>query len=166
MWNIRKIVSKGDYYYAVVPEHPRRTKNNYVLLHRVLMENHLGQLLDSDAVIHHINGHKKDNRISNLQIMTASQHASIHAKEKGETMCELKCPQCKRNFIRRKRQTHLIKTKNKCTCCSLSCRGKFWRDVQLDRLTTRQVESAVSENILRELNSLDDAEGTHLQETP
>ena len=68
MWNIRKIVSKGDYNYAVVPEHPNRTKNNYVLEHRVVMENHLGRLLNDDEVVHHINGNKKDNRIENLTI--------------------------------------------------------------------------------------------------
>ena len=43
MWNIKKIVSKGDYLYALVPEHPKATKNGYVLLHRIVMENHLGR---------------------------------------------------------------------------------------------------------------------------
>ena len=48
MWNIKKIISKGDYDYALVPEHPKATKNGYVLLHRVIMENHLGRLLNDD----------------------------------------------------------------------------------------------------------------------
>lgn len=46
MWKIEKIVSKGDYNYAVVPEHPFSTKNGYVLEHRVIMENHLKRLLN------------------------------------------------------------------------------------------------------------------------
>ena len=54
-WKIKKIVSKGDYLYAVVDEHPRRNKHSYVLLHRVLMENHLGRILNHDEVVHHKN---------------------------------------------------------------------------------------------------------------
>lgn len=50
-WKIKKIVKKGDYLYALVPEHPNKTKNGYVLEHRVIMENHLNRLLNSDEVV-------------------------------------------------------------------------------------------------------------------
>lgn len=166
MWNIKKIVSKGDYYYAVVPEHPNRTKNNYVLLHRVVMENHLGRLLGRDEIVHHIDENKKNNEITNLKLMTAKEHCSHHAQQHGEMMLEIKCPYCKNVFTKARNKTHIGKKVGRVTCCSTSCRGKFWRDVQLGRLTTHQVESAISENILREFNSLDNTEGTHLQETP
>jgi len=166
IWNIGKFVSKGDYYYAVVPEHPNRTKNNYVLLHRVLMENHLGRLLDSDEIVHHIDENKKNNEISNLQVMKALEHVLHHVKQKGETLLEMKCPCCKTVFSKPKNKTHVGKKEGKTTFCSASCRGKFWRDVQLNRITTDQVESAISENILKEYNFLDNTEGTHLQETP
>lgn len=59
MWNIEKIVSKGDYFYAVVPDHPNKIKYNYVLLHRVIIENSLGRLLTSEEVVHHKNHNKK-----------------------------------------------------------------------------------------------------------
>lgn len=49
-WKIQKIVSKGDYNYAITKEHPKATKNGYVLEHRIVMENHLGRLLNSDHV--------------------------------------------------------------------------------------------------------------------
>ena len=39
MWNIRKLIKKGIYDYALVPEHPKATANGYVLYHRVVMEN-------------------------------------------------------------------------------------------------------------------------------
>lgn len=165
-WNIEKVVSKGDYYYAVVPTHPNKTKHNYVLLHRVIMENHLGRVLNKNEVVHHKDGNKKNNDISNLQLLTNSEHSKLHALEKGKILCELKCPNCKTFFIRERRKTHIIKKKNNYTCCSSSCRGKFSRNLQLGRLTTTQVESAISENIQRIYNSLDNTEGTHLQETP
>lgn len=59
LWNIRKLVSKGDYIYAIVPEHPCANKHGYVLLHRIIMENHLGRILDNNEVVHHIDGDKK-----------------------------------------------------------------------------------------------------------
>lgn len=69
MWNIEKIVSKGDYNYAVVLGHPNSTKYNYVLEHRIVMENYLGRILDTNEVVHHIDGNKKNNSIENFQEM-------------------------------------------------------------------------------------------------
>ena len=58
MWDIRRIIKKGDYLYAVVPEHPKAIKFGYVLLHRVIMENYLGRLLEDDEVVHHCDFNK------------------------------------------------------------------------------------------------------------
>lgn len=48
MWNIQKIVKKGDYLYAVVPGHPYSNKYGYVLEHRIVVENHLKRLLNTE----------------------------------------------------------------------------------------------------------------------
>lgn len=49
--------------------------------HRVIMENHLGRKLKPNEVVHHINHEKTDNRIENLQVMTAEEHNRLHGKE-------------------------------------------------------------------------------------
>lgn len=51
------------------------------LLHRVVMERHLGRSLTAKEIVHHINHDKTDNRIKNLQIVTRSQHATIHLED-------------------------------------------------------------------------------------
>jgi hypothetical protein len=47
--------------------------------HRVIMEKHLGRSLRSDEIVHHIDGDKTNNDISNLIIMSQSEHAKLHA---------------------------------------------------------------------------------------
>ena len=112
MWKIKKTVSKGDYTYAVVTEHPRCTINGYVLEHRVVMENYLGRLLCQDEVVHHIDHNKKNNDIENLELYIRTEHTREHMFEQGIKMVTLCCPECGKKFNRRLVQTHIIK-KNK-----------------------------------------------------
>lgn len=48
--------------------------------HRYLMEQKLGRKLDSNEVVHHMDDNKSNNDIDNLQVMTRSEHAKLHAK--------------------------------------------------------------------------------------
>ena len=50
----------------------------WILRSRVVMEKHLGSPLSSDEVVHHINGDKLDDRIENLQVMSNSEHSTMH----------------------------------------------------------------------------------------
>lgn len=166
MWNIKKIISKGDYYYALVPEHPYATKNGYVLLHRIIVENHLNRLLNTNEVIHHLDENKKNNSIENLQVLTSTTHAKLHQKNIGRKYVKLKCPWCKKIFDVPKNVTFLQKpSKYNCTCCSNTCRGKLYREIQLHGLTPK-LENAISENLLAEYRKFyideDNSEETYL----
>lgn len=149
LWRIEGIVSKGDYNYAIVRDHPYRTDNDYVLHHRIVMENVLGRLLSEDEIVHHKNHNKKDNRRKNLKVMTRGKHSRLHGLEQGRKWAKLRCPECKSVFRREARNTHLYKpSKYKCTCCSPRCRGKFYSSIQNKGLT-RTAKQAIKNNVIR-----------------
>jgi hypothetical protein len=56
-------------------------------VHHTVMERHVGRILSSDEHVHHINGDPKDNRIENLQLMTAQEHIDLHASPWVEITC-------------------------------------------------------------------------------
>lgn len=62
-----RYVDKDGYARIYRPDHPRASKN-WILEHRVVVEEQLGRLLDAHETVHHINGIKDDNRPENLQV--------------------------------------------------------------------------------------------------
>ncbi len=131
MWTISKIVKKGEYLYAVVKEHPKATKYGYVLHHRVLMENELGRLLLDTEVVHHKDHNRHNNDISNLQVMDRYEHNRHHASMQVAKYVSLICPNCNKEF--KKRKSQCIKT-TKQHKCSRKCNGQYSRRLQLERI--------------------------------
>ena len=80
---------KGGYYIAggylkvKVKEHPAMDKRSYVLLHRLVMEEHLGRYLKKDEYVHHKDGNKLNNAVSNLELIYPQDHAKEHYKNRN-----------------------------------------------------------------------------------
>lgn len=70
-------VDDKGYLRILCDNHPYSNKG-YVYMHRLVMEKKLGRYLKPHEVIHHINEIKLDNRVANLFLTTAPQHASLH----------------------------------------------------------------------------------------
>ena len=55
--------------------------NKWRMLHDVIMENHIGRRLLPGEVVHHKNGIRTDNEITNLVLMSRSEHSALHSTE-------------------------------------------------------------------------------------
>lgn len=53
-------------------------QGRYKLEHRVIMEKHLQRPLLYSEHVHHLNGIKTDNRLSNLSLISSSDHSYLH----------------------------------------------------------------------------------------
>lgn len=74
---------RADGYVAVYyPTHPRATRDGYIMEHILVMEGEIGRHLNENECVHHINRIRHDNRKENLQVMTKSEHMSMHMKER------------------------------------------------------------------------------------
>lgn len=76
----------GKYIQIYAPSHPNNNHGT-ILLHRLKAEQYLGRLLSKKEVIHHIDGDKRNNKISNLYLFsTTNEHTAYHAKKNTITL--------------------------------------------------------------------------------
>lgn len=73
MWKGGRIINNGGYVKVYCPNHPEAI-NNYVLEHRLVLEQKMGRPLKRNEVGHHLNGNKEDNRPENLIASLRKSH--------------------------------------------------------------------------------------------
>jgi hypothetical protein len=76
-WKGGKWRNDRGYIHIRVKDHPNAS-HGYVLQHALVMEEYLGRHIRKGEVIHHINGQKDDNSITNLWLCNGSKHRSAH----------------------------------------------------------------------------------------
>ena len=97
-WNGGRYVTPAGYVMVWCPTHPAAYRKQYVPEHRLIMEKSLQRLLTTAEQVHHRNGIKTDNRLCNLQLISASGHAHIHLQEsrqRKQRILENKGIQCR-----------------------------------------------------------------------
>lgn len=84
--NYKGLVEDGKGYYMVIkPDwYTGRVKSEYVFYHTIVMCEALGVTeLPAGFVVHHIDGNKRNNDISNLALMTISGHGKLHTIQRN-----------------------------------------------------------------------------------
>lgn len=62
--------------------------------HRYVMQKHLGRKLDRKEHVHHIDGDKTNNSLSNLQVLSESDHHKLHARPLAQGSVRAACMVC------------------------------------------------------------------------
>lgn len=73
---------QDGYIYIYFPDHPKSSKDGYIMEHDLVMEALIGRHLCEHECVHHINEIKSDNRKENLMLMTKSEHMSYHSTKR------------------------------------------------------------------------------------
>ena len=72
-WRGGEHKNSDQYRMVYRPEHPNSKTNGYISEHRLVMSEFLGRPLLPSENVHHLNGDRADNRLSNLELWSTSQ---------------------------------------------------------------------------------------------
>jgi len=81
-WNFKTGVALygTGYLYKLSPNHPNRDQNGRVAVHRLKMEKRIKRYLRPKELVHHIDGDKTNNKISNLLLFSGNkEHLQWHS---------------------------------------------------------------------------------------
>jgi hypothetical protein len=94
------ITNKSGYVFTHMPNHPRSNNSGYIAEHIIVAESKLKRYLVKGEVVHHIDRNRKNNDPENLQVMTISEHISLHNREDKEKRVKKAMKTKKKNKIK------------------------------------------------------------------
>jgi len=117
-------MKNGEYILVVAPKNydGKKYRNKYCYEHILVYWEYYKILPKDNEIIHHIDGNKHNNDISNLKLMSKLEHDILHKNKRGIKFVMLKCTGCGKIFEKEKRKTFLI-SGGKFTCCCRKCIG-------------------------------------------
>lgn len=71
-----------EYFNAALGRWLVRGDGSWPYRYRWIMEQHLGRPLSSDEHVHHRNGDRTDDRLENLQLLSPTEHATLHSADR------------------------------------------------------------------------------------
>lgn len=115
--------------YKLVPApvgYPGRIyRRGFVYAHHLAWWLETGETVPEGLVIHHRDGDRANNDISNLELLTRSEHSTHHGST-GVTRITLECGSCHKQFKRDARQVNAKESQGQTIFfCSRSCVGRY-----------------------------------------
>lgn len=116
----------GAYEFVLAPkDYPgKKYRQRYIYEHHLVMWRSKGIIINVNQVVHHKNGNKRDNRISNLEVQCAQAHRKEHGQDRRKiarisTVCGL----CLKPIVieRGQLKSRLKKNKFGKIFCSTAC---------------------------------------------
>jgi HNH endonuclease len=97
----------GNHGYRLIYVGTDASPRSYALEQRVVMERALGRKLDHSEHVHHIDGNRLNNDLSNLQLITNGEHQKLHnhpVTQSRKVLVACAFPGCdKTKFVKRSR---------------------------------------------------------------
>lgn len=81
-WKGGRKLSTNGYVQILKPLHHRADSHGYVMEHIYVFEKATGVKVNPNCVVHHLDGNKQNNDISNLCLMSFGGHSTYHNKER------------------------------------------------------------------------------------
>jgi hypothetical protein len=106
-----------------------RRNGKRVWLSRVIMEEKIGRVLDTNEWVHHKDGNPFNNKEDNLEIMLKLDHLKYHnmGRKESENPNEAWCSRCKQ-FLDKSKFTKSGYHWNGLDFYCGECRRKYWRE--------------------------------------
>ena len=103
---------------------------------RILMEQKLGRPLEPYEDVHHIDGNKLNNSLSNLEVILHGDHQRLHSQKYFDKLAV--CDVCGKEFLwtgKRQGTYHrdIRRGRKRIISCSKKCSGTYGRREQLRR---------------------------------
>ncbi len=103
------------YMYSYTPDHYCANKAGKVMEHVMVIADFIGRKLYSTECVHHIDRDRKNNKISNLILLTNEEHYELHAIEDRNTeYFEKPCTNCGKLMFLTEGSSHRVNCSVKC----------------------------------------------------
>ena len=96
--------------------HPRSSSNNRVFEHILVMEEAIGRFLTNNGVVHHRDGNKQNNDISNLELFSRN----AERMRRHRRLSDQNCPKCGSRYIHKTGLNTSGEQRLQCTDCYMS----------------------------------------------
>ena len=137
-WKGGITIDGNGYEMIYSPNHPYKNKTGYVRSHRLVLEQYYTILLGYNVFldpkiyhVHHIDGNIKNNNYWNLQLVTGSQHVTIHNLiDMSDRFCIL-CKSNKTYIMKHNNRPHWMKYEEGYACANCYA-GEYRKKMKIE----------------------------------